>query len=195
MPPILNQDLLKIMRGFPVRIYMDLTFDADGTVLNLQDDGSVLLADHPNGVEFGFTQDGAELSISRTREGLAVDQRLNDVLPSLTGQTPHMKFGALQVLDFAVMVKAIPGAALQEDVGFIGVSDQVDQSIDLHSIVAIAPSAADKTKFQVLIVFACSNVADTVFKLAKAYHKMPVDFQGEDAGRTDGKTWFAYITK
>jgi hypothetical protein len=195
MAELKNQNLTKIMRGYPVRIYLNPTFNADGTVLNVQPDHSLVVADHPNGIEIGYTQDGAELTVSRTREGLPVDQRLTDVLPSLTGQVPHLKFGHLQVLDFETLAKLTPGSEYHDEDDFEGVSDQADQTIELHSVVAIAPMASDKTRSQVLIVYACSNVADTLLKLSKAWHKMPVDFQGEDAGRADGKTWFAYATK
>lgn len=195
MPPVTNQDVTKIMRGFPVRVYLDPTFNADGTVKNIQADGSLLIADHANAVELGFTQDGAELTVSREREGLPVDQRTTPILPALTTQTPHLKVGYLQVLDFETLAKLTPGSQFIDTATHAGVSNTTDQSIPLHSVAAIAPSAAEPTLHQVLIIYACSNIADLVLKLEKAYHKMPVDFQGEDAGRADGKTWLAYVTK
>ncbi|MDT5061528.1 MAG: hypothetical protein QOH63_1987 [Acidobacteriota bacterium] len=193
MAVISNQDLTKIMRGFPVRVFLDLTFNADGTVKNLAVDGTIVSADHANGVELGFTQDGAEITLNQTRGGLEVDQRNHEVLPILNKQEPHLKLGYLQVNDFATLAKLVPGASVQTDSYATGISDQVDQSITLHSITAIAPTAADKTKFHQLTVYACSNMAALALKLSKAWHKMPVDFVGEDAGRTDGKTYYAGI--
>lgn len=193
MPPVTNMDLTKIMRGFPVHVYLDLAFNPNGSVKNLQVDGSILIADHPNGVEIGFTQDGAELSLTQTRGGLEVDQRLTNVLPTLTGQEPHLKFGFLQVLNHETLAKLIPGSVYETDSYSEGISDGLDQSIELHSVTAIAPLASDPTKFHQLTVFACSNMAPLLLKLSKAYHKMPVDFQGEDAGRTDGKTYTARV--
>jgi hypothetical protein len=193
MPPIKNLDLTQIMRGFPVHVYLDLTFNADGTVKNLQPDGTVLEADHPNGVELGFTQDGAELTLGQEREGLGVDQRINQVLPALTSQDPHLKVGFLQVADFETLAKLVPGAAFQTSAYATGISDQVDQTIELHSVTAIAPTASDPTKFHQLTVYACSNIAGLALKLSKSWHKMPLDFKGEDAARSDGKTWGAFI--
>jgi hypothetical protein len=195
MAELKKQDLTKIMRGVPVRIYLDLTFDADGKVHNLGADGSVVIADHPNGAEVGFTQDGAELTRSVTREGLPVDQSLTEKLISITGQVPHLKFGALEVLDFETLQKLVPGSTYIEDDESEGISDQNDPTIEMHSITAIAPMNSDKTRHQVLIIYYCSNIADMALKLSKSFHKMPVDFQGEDAGRADGKTWYAYATK
>lgn len=195
MPPVINQDATKIMRGFPVRVYLDPTFNADGTVKNIQADGSLLIADHANAQEVGFTQDGAELTVGREREGLPVDQRRTDILPAITSQVPHLKFGFLQVLDFELTQKLTPGSELHDEDTHVGISDGNDYSIALHSVAAIAPSAADPTLHQVLIIYACSNIEDLALKLEKGWNKTAVDLQGEDAGRTDGKTWFAYITK
>lgn len=186
-------DLTKIMRGYPTRVYLDATFNADGTVKNLGVDGTLVVADHANIVELGYTQDGAELSLEQTRGGLEVDQRIHDLLPVLTKQTPHLKTGFLQVDNMALMAKLIPGAVVQTDSYGTGISDQIDQSISLHSVTAIGPVAGEAGKFHQLTVYACSNMASLLLKLSKAWHKMPLDFVGEDAGRSDGKTYYAGI--
>lgn len=190
MPPVNNLNLAKIERGFPVRVYLDATFDSKGRVVNLQLNGDLLQADHANIVDLGYTQDGAELSLEQARGGLEVDQRNHEVLPVLTKQTPHLKVGYLQVNDIPTLGLIIPGAVVETDSYATGISDQVDQSIALHSVTAIAPTAGDKTKYHQMTVFACSNMAQLLIKLSKAWHKMPLDFVGEDAGRLDGKTYY-----
>lgn len=190
MAVINNLNLAKIERGFPVRVYLDATFDSKGRVLNLQPDGTLLSADHANIVELGYTQDGAELSVAQDRGGLEVDQRNHEVLPVLTKQTPHLKVSYLQVNDIPTLGKLVAGAVVETDSYATGISDQVDQSIALHSVTAIAPTAGDATKFHQMTVFACSNMASLLIKLSKAWHKMPLDFVGEDAGRSDGKTYY-----
>lgn len=186
-------DLTKIMRGYPTRVYLDATFKSDGTILNLQTDGTLVVADHTNIIELGYTQDGAELSLEQERGGLEVDQRIHNVLPVLTRQTPHLKVGLLQVNNPTLLAKLVPGAAVQTDSYGTGISDQVDQTITLHSVTAIGPVAGEAGKFHQLTVYACSNMAQLLLRLSKAWHKMPLDFVGEDAGRTDGKTYYAGI--
>jgi hypothetical protein len=195
MAELKNQVLASIMRGVRVRLYSGVTFNTDGTVKNIQADGSLVVADHPGAIEWGFTQDGAELTRATTREGLPVDQRQTEVLISMMSQVPHLKFGMLQVLDFENLQKVVPGSVYQSGDDFEGISDQLDQTIELTNVVAIAPRNDDPDNHQVLVLYAASNVADMALKLSKAFHKMPVDFQGEDAGRADGKTWMAYVTK
>jgi hypothetical protein len=186
-------DPTKIMRGMPLRVYIDPTFNSDGTV-TLGTGGLLDSSAHANAVELGYTQDGAELTVSRTTEDLPVDQRNNNILMSLTGQEPHLRVGYLQVRDWAVLTKLQPGTSLQSGAGFVGISDQTDQTITARGVCAVAPTPNDATKYQVLIVYSCYNVADLVLKLSKEYNKTPLDFKGQDAGRADGKTWFAYHT-
>lgn len=193
MADITGQDKTKIMRGQSLRVYIDPTVNADGTI-TLSVAGGLDTVVHASAKELGFTQDGAHLTVSRSFEDLPVDQRNNNILQSMTHQEPHLKVGGLQVRDWAVWQKLQPGAAVMTGTGFNGISDAVDQSFALHVVAAVAPTPNDPTKFQVLIVYACYNVAELALMLSKAYNKTPLDFKGQDAGRTDGKTWAAWET-
>jgi len=188
-----GQDPTKIMRGLPVRIYIGPTISTDGTIA-VATGGLLDSAAHANALDLGYTQDGAEITVTRTFEDLPVDQRNTPILHGLNTQEPHLKTGMLQVRNWATIAKLQPGAVLVTGTGFIGISDQVDQTFTLLPVCAIAPTPNDPTKFQVLIVYACYNIADLALKLQKAYNKTPLDFKGQDAGRSDGKTWFAYET-
>jgi hypothetical protein len=193
MAIINGQDPTKIMRGQIVRVYIDPTVNSDGTI-TLGTGGALDSTAHANALELGYTQDGAEISVARTFEDLPVDQKMSPILHSLNSQEPHLKTGMLQVRNYATLAKIQPGTAVQSGTGWTGISDQVDQSFVLRTVAAVAQSPSNPLYFQVLIIYACSNIAELMLKLAKAYNKTPLDFKGQDAGRADGKTWMAYET-
>lgn len=193
MAEIVNQSITKIARGVPVRFYINPTINADGTITLMANGGLDTVA-HANAKEIGYTQDGVELSRATEYEDLPTDQRLQGILQSLVSQDVHLKTKVLQIRDYANMVKLNPGTAAMAGTGFTGISDQLDQTFSLIPVCAIAPTPNDPTKFLVIILYACFNVAPFNVMLAKQYNSTPVDLKAQDAGRSDGKTWAVYET-
>jgi hypothetical protein len=193
MADISNQLIAKIARGLPVRFYINPTVNTDGTI-TLSTAGGIDATAHPNAKEIGFTQDGVELTRGVTFEDLAVDQRVEPVLQSINAQDVHIKTKALQIRDYANMVKLNPGTVAMTGTGFSGISDSLDQSFTLIPVCAVAPTPNDATKFQVIVGYAVYNVAPFNAMLAKKYNVTPIDLKCQDAGRTDGRTWAFYET-
>jgi hypothetical protein len=193
MAEITNQLITKIARGVPVRFYIRPTINADGTI-TLMAGGGLDSTAHANAKEIGFTQEGVEMTRGVAFEDLPVDQRNNNILQSLTSQDVHLKTNVLQIRDYDNVVKLNPGTVAMTGTGFSGISDQLVQTFDLIPVCAIAPTPNDATKFLVLILYACYNVAPFNVKLAKQYNTTPIDLKAQDAGRSDGKTWAFYET-
>jgi hypothetical protein len=193
MADLSNQLITKIARGVPVRFYISPTINTDGTI-TLSTAGGLDATAHTNAKEIGFTQDGVEMSRATSFEDLPVDQRMEGILQSLTSQDVHIKTKVLQIRDYANMVKLNPGTAAMTGTGFSGISDQLDQSFSLIPVCAIAPTPNDATKFIVLILYACYNVAPFNVMLAKKYNVTAIDLKAQDAGRADGKAWAMYET-
>lgn len=193
MADITNQLVAKIARGVPVRFYINPTINTDGTI-TLSATGGLDSAAHTNAKEIGFTQDGVELTRGTTFEDLPVDQRFANILNSLTGQDVHLKTKILQIRDYANMVKLNPGMVAMTGLGFSGISDQTDQTITNVSACAVAPTPNDPTKFQVIILYNCYNVAPFSVMLSKKYNVTAIDLKAIEAGRSDGKTFAYYET-
>lgn len=193
MPEVSNQLTTKIMRGLPVRIYLNPTVNADGTI-TLAAGGTLDTVAHANAKEIGYTQDGFELSRGVEMESLPTDQTLDDVLHSLTSQDVHLKTTMLQARDYANSVLMNPGTVAATGAGFSGIADNRTTTITTCTVAGIAPAPNDATKYQVIIAYACYNVAGYTVKLSREYNRTPLDLKVVQAGRVDLKTWFHYET-
>lgn len=193
MADISNLLTNKIAKGFPVRVYSSPTVNTDGTI-TLSTAGGLDATAHPSAKEIGFTQDGVELTRTPTIEDLPVDQRLENILQAVTAQDVHMKFKMLQIRDYANVVALNPGLAALTGTGFSGMTDTLNQTLTLVPVCAVAPTPNDVTKFQVMILYACCNVAPFSATLSKKYNVTALDLKGFDAGRSSGASWAFYET-
>lgn len=191
MPEVTNQSTIRIMRGVPLRFYLDPTINADGTI-TLNETGALDADAHPDAVELGFTQDGAVFTRGTTFEDLAVDQRFTSILNSLTAATASLKTKVLQVRDWDNLAMLNPGTTVMVGTGFTGISDQVEQTFDLHAVAAVAPTPDDPNTSTVFLLFACYNVAPLDLTLAKKYNVTSIELRAQDAGRADGKTFAVF---
>jgi hypothetical protein len=187
MANVSNLSAVKILRASPLRVYINPTIASDGSVAIAS--GGLDAAVHTVAKDLGYTQGGLQFARAPAFEDLPVDQSSDPILLSMTGAPATIKFKGLQVRDFAIWQKVIPGAALLSGTGLTGIGDQTDQTITPFSLVAIAPTPNDGTKSIYLVGYAGYNVAPFNVDFSKKYNVTDLEMRLLDAGRADGKTW------
>jgi hypothetical protein len=192
MAEITNQLITKMLGGSPIRVYINPTINADGTI-TLGAGGILDSVAHANAKEIGYTQGGFELTRGIEVMGVPTDQTLEDVLQSLSSQDVHLKTSVLQIRDYAHLVLLNPGMAAMTGTGFTGISDSTTRTITTAS-VACVQKLPNSAFFKVIIAYACYNVAPYNEKMAKEYNVTALDLKVVNAGRVDGRTFASYET-
>lgn len=193
----LNHNLAAVMRGVKAEFWLNPTINADGTITLLPDgtlENTGVSPDHPNAKNLGYTQEGATLVRSKTREDLPVDQEQGNIGNALTGTEVHLRTTILQVRDYENLAALESGLGAVSGTGFKGIADG-DLSISLFPIAVISPLPNDSTLFQVIIVYAAENVGELNLTLAKTWNTTPIDLMARPAGRADGRSFFVYETE
>lgn len=192
MANVSNLAATKILRAVPLRVYINPLIASDGSVALVS--GGLDAAVHTNAKDLGYTQGGLQFSRAPTFEDLPVDQSFTPVLLSMPTVGSTVKFKGLQVRDFAIWQKIVPATTVQTATGLTGIGDQTDQTITPFSLVAIAPTPNDATKYIYLVIYAGYNVAPFNVNFAKEYNQTDIEMRVMDAGRSDGGTWKIWET-
>jgi hypothetical protein len=187
MANVSNLAALKILKAMPLRIYINPTFASDGSIVLTG--GGLDTTGHPTAKDLGYTQGGLQFGSAPTYEGVPVDQTPEDILMSLSSKVNSIKFKGLQVRDYAIWQKIIPATALLTATGLTGISDSTDQTVTPFSLVAIAPTPNDPTKFVYICGYSGYNIAPFNVNFGKQYNVTDIEMKLIDPGRADGKTW------
>lgn len=192
MANVSNLAAAKILRASPLRVYINPLIASDGSVALVS--GGLDAAVHTNAKDLGYTQGGLQFSRAPTFEDLPVDQSHEPILLSMPSVGSSVKFKGLQVRDYAIWQKIIPGSAVQSGTNLTGIGDQTDQTITPFSLVAIAPTPNSGSQYIYLVVYAGYNVAPFNVDFSKAYNVTDIEMKIMDAGRSDGGTWKIFET-
>lgn len=187
MANVSNLNALKVLRAVPLRVYLNPTLNANGSVTLAA--GGLDATAHPTAKDVGYTQGGLQFGRAPTFEDVPVDQSGESILLSMLSAPATLKFKGLQVRDYDIWSLILPATTLLTATGLTGISDQASQVVTPFSLVAIAQQPNNAAKNIYIVGYSGYNVAATGVDFSKKYNVTDIEMKLLDAGRADGKTW------